>query len=142
MLSRCSGEFMYAWNNVSAEEVGPSPTFSPYAVQSGLPWVSSWWPRFGLCDRACCSSRWFVQFAATVEVPLVTVTALSPWSARAELMSETSRLANAEGEDSAPAEGASSAVRPSRTPTASAAADRRRIGPPGLVDYALITRLD
>src|SRR3954451_20463054 len=97
MLSRGSGEVMYALNRVSAEDVGPSPTFSPYAVQSGLPWVSSWWPRSGLCDSACCWSRWFVQLAATVDVPLVTVRALRPCCALALLIRVTSRLEYAEG---------------------------------------------
>src|SRR3954447_2558301 len=146
MLSRCSGEFMYALNSVSAEDVGPSPTFSPYAVQSGLPCVSSWWPRSGLCDSACCWSRWFVQFAATLDVPLATVSALSPWSARAWLISDTRRLPNADGDDSAEAEVPSSAATPSRTARAAPATTRMlgrtRIDPPGLVDYALITRSD
>src|SRR3954463_12920924 len=130
MLSRCSGEFMYAWNSLSADDVGPSPTFSPYAVQSGLPCVSSWWPRSGLCDSACCWSRWLVQLAATVDVPLVTVSALSPCCALALLIRDTSRLAYADGEDSAPAVGARSAATPSRTPRATTAASRARIGSP------------
>src|SRR4051794_6695209 len=145
MLSRCSGEFMYAWNSLSADDVGPSPTFSPYAVQFGLPWVSSWWPRSGLCDNACCWSRWFVQLAATLDVPLATVSALSPWSARAWLISDTKRLPKAAGDDSAAAEVPSSAATPSTmaraAPATTRTLGRTRIDSPRLVDYDLITQL-
>src|SRR6478672_6409043 len=113
MLARCSGEFMYWVNSASADEGSPTPTFSEYVVQLGLPCDSSCAPRLGLCDSAPCEARCEVQFAATVDVPEVTVSERRPCCARAWLISVTSRLPNAEGVDSAAAEGASAAATPS-----------------------------
>src|SRR5438270_9487882 len=97
----------------SADDASPNATFSAYVVQLGLPCDSSCAPRLGLCDSACADARWEVQLAATVDVPEVTVSARRPCWARAWLISVTSRLPNADVVDSAAAEGARAATRPS-----------------------------
>src|SRR5947209_1744367 len=124
MLARCSGEFMYAENSWSADDDDASPTFSPYVVQFGLPWLSSCGPRFGLCDSARTAARCSVQLPATVEVPPVTARVCSPCCARAWLIRVISLDAYADGLLSARAVGASAAARPSSAATSTIAAER------------------
>src|SRR4051794_22915104 len=142
MLARCSAEFMYWVNIASAEEVSPRATFSEYVVQLGLPCDSSCAPRLGLCDSACAEAMCAVQFAATVDVPEVTVSDRRPCWARAWLMSVTSRLPNADGVDSAAAEGASAAATPSSAMKMAPAVSRTRMVLTPPLDYDLITHSD
>src|SRR5579884_444393 len=106
MFARCSGEFMYAVKSWSALDVGPSPTFSPYVVQLGLPCDSSSDCRLGLCAKVPVAAMCDDQPAATVVVPLATVSARRPCWARASLTRVTRREVNADEVDSADADGA------------------------------------
>src|SRR3954453_2800405 len=106
MLLRCSEEFMYALNNASGSSAGPCPTFSPYDVQSGLPCVSSWWRRSGLCESDCVESRCAVHAAPPLGGAGGMVSEPRPFCSRAWLPSCPSREAyDVDVQDAACAEG-------------------------------------